>query len=177
MMGPVRPAPRRPAMARLPRPALFPLRRAPQNTLALFSRRTAALLAGALLANGAVALAPAAAGAAEAPYPPATTFKEVQLKVLTCGRENSAASCSQARSLADPLLDHPRLSTSCKDALWSVRQKAVTAEGNSAERRDGLDRISRDVAAYCRQPYQPSASQSEEKGGRKPFSLLSPTSP
>ena len=150
-------------MARLLRPAMFSLRRA--------------LLASALLAHGAVVLAPSTAGAAEAPYPPATTFKEVQLKVVTCGRENNAASCGQARSLADPLLDHPRLSTSCKDALWSVRQKAVAAEENSAERRDGLDRISRDVAAYCRQPYQPSASQEGEKGGRKPFSLLSPTAP
>lgn len=131
-----------------------------------------AATAAAALALGLLPLAPAAARAAETPYPPATTFKEVQLQVLSCSRENTAPTCRKARELADPLLDHPRLSTSCKDALWSVRQKAVPAESNSVERRDGLDRISRDLAAYCRQPFQPSASQEGDKGGRKPFSLI-----
>jgi hypothetical protein len=118
-----------------------------------------------------------AAYAAEAPYPPATTFKEIQVRTLDCGRENSASSCGQARRLADPLMDNPRLSTSCKDALWTVRQLAVVAPSNGPERRDPIDRASRDVGAFCRQPYQPPASTAVDKPGSKPFSLISPTNP
>ncbi|MFM9103505.1 MAG: hypothetical protein ACKOPS_20105, partial [Cyanobium sp.] len=57
-----------------------------------------------LLAGVALSLAAPAVGAAEAPYPPAATVKEVQLQVLSCGRENTTASCRTARSLADPQL-------------------------------------------------------------------------
>jgi hypothetical protein len=119
-----------------------------------------------------LALLPAPAlRAAEAPYPPETSFREVQLRTLTCGRDNTAASCDQARRLADPLLDHPRLSTSCKDALWSVRQRAVVAPLNSPERRDPIDKASRDVIAYCRQPYRADSSKPVEIPGGKPFSF------
>jgi len=131
-------------------------------------------LVAAGLSAGLALVAPPALRAQQAPYPPATTFRTIQLETLACGRENTTASCSKARALADPLLDHPRLSTSCKDALWSVREKAVTAPANSLERRDPIDKASRDVGAYCRQPFVPKPAQpSGENPGGKPFNLRS----
>lgn len=131
-------------------------------------------LAGAVLLLPAALLLPAGgARAEEVAYPPASTFRTIQLETLSCGRENTSSSCQKARSLADPLLDHPRLSTACKDALWSVRQKAVTAPENSLERRDPIDKASRDVGAYCRQPYVPQAASTNENPGGKPINLRS----
>ena len=66
-----------------------------------------------------------------------------------------------------------RLPASCKDALWAVRQKAVTAPANSLERRDPIDKASRDVAAYCRQPFVPAAAANKDNPGGKPFNLRS----
>ena len=150
---------------------MAPLRRtAPLASLSL------GLTAGLTLATGLAAalasgLAPSQAFAAEAPYPPATTFREVQLTAFSCGRDNTRTDCEKARRLADPLLDHPRLSTACKDALWSVRQLSVAAPQNSSERRDPIDKASRDVAAYCRQPYVPDTAQPTTNPGGKPFSF------
>lgn len=130
------------------------------------------LTAGLTLATGlSAALAAAPAIAADTPYPPAATFREVQLTAFSCGRDNSADTCGKARRLADPLLDNTRLSTACKDALWSVRQLAVVAPQNSPERRDPIDKASRDVAAYCRQPYVPETAQPTTNPGGKPFSF------
>jgi hypothetical protein len=126
--------------------------------LTLFTSLTASLAAG-------------PAWAAESPYPPATTFREVQLTTFSCGRDNTQADCDKARRLADPLLDHPRLSTACKDALWSVRQLSLVAPQNSPERRDPIDKASRDVAAYCRQPYVADTTQPTTNPGGKPFSF------
>ena len=150
---------------------MTPLRRtAPLASLSL------GLTAGLTLATGltaalATGLAAGRAWAAEAPYPPATTFREVQLTTFSCGRDNTPSDCDKARRLADPLLDNPRLSTACKDALWSVRQLSVVAPQNSPERRDPIDKASRDVAAYCRQPYVPETAQPTTNPGGKPFSF------
>jgi hypothetical protein len=122
---------------------------------------------------------PSAAAAAAGLYPPAGTFRSLQLTTLACGRDNDAASCDKARAMADPLLDHPRLSASCKDSLWAIRQKAVAASGNSRERRDGIDRAARDVTVFCRQPDKPASSGaaaggSGGGGGSPSFSAPSP---
>ena len=150
---------------------MAPLRR--PNPLASLSL---GLTAGLSLATGLTAalasgLVPGPAFAAEAPYPPATTFREVQLTTFSCGRDNTQADCDKARRLADPLLDHPRLSTACKDALWSVRQLSLVAPQNSPERRDPIDKASRDVAAYCRQPFVADTTQPTTNPGGKPFSF------
>jgi len=134
-------------------------------SLTLVTGLTAVLAAG---------LGPGPAFAAEAPYPPATAFREVQLTAFNCGRDNTPTTCAKARRLADPLLDHPRLSTACKDALWSVRQLSVAAPLNGPERRDPIDKASRDVAAYCRQPYVADTSQPTSNPGGKPFSFKTP---
>ena len=145
---------------------------APLRRTAPLARLSLGLTAGLTLVTGLSAgLAAAPAFAAEAPYPPATTFREVQLTTFSCGRDNTQADCDKARRLADPLLDHPRLSTACKDALWSVRQLSVVAPQNSPERRDPIDKASRDVAAYCRQPYVPETAQPTTNPGGKPFSF------
>ena len=129
--------------------------------------------AAGLLAAGLTLLAAGPLRADEALYPPATTFRSIQLATFTCGRDNTAASCEQARKEADPLLDNPRLSTACKDALWSVRQKAVIAPENSFERRDPIDKAGHDVASYCRQPVEPTATSGPENPGGKGFNLRS----
>jgi hypothetical protein len=91
------------------------------------------------------------AAPANPPFPLAATFRSLQLTTLDCGRENSAAPCERARAMADPLLDHPRLSGRCKDVLWDIRQKATVAPANTVERREELNASARDVTVFCRQ--------------------------
>lgn len=101
---------------------------------------------------------PAEAAPAATAYPPAETFRRIQLTTFACGRENTATSCDQARSQADRLLDHPRLTSSCKDALWEVRERAHTAPANNFARRDPIDEAANRVRLVCRQPVQPGAA-------------------
>jgi hypothetical protein len=92
------------------------------------------------------------------PYPPASLFRTLQLTALACSRDNDTASCDKARSMADPLMDHQRLSATCKDTLFAIIKNAVPAPTNSLERRDRLDRPAKDVTIFCRQPVRPAAS-------------------
>lgn len=91
--------------------------------------------------------------AVAAPYvafPSQETLRQVQLAALACARENSAATCQRSLALADPLLDHPRLPTACKDLLWSIRERSRPAAVNSLERRDGLSKPAEDLPRLCR---------------------------
>ena len=88
-------------------------------------------------------------------FPPAETFRTLQLSTLACGRENTIRDCESARQQADPLLDHPRLPVSCKDVLWTIDQKARVAASNSYERRSEIDQAARDVTVFCRQRAMP----------------------
>lgn len=111
--------------------------------------------------------------AKEVPLPSSDELRQLQLRTLACGRDNSAEPCEQARRQADPLMDHPRLSGSCKDALWTILQKAVVASSNSYERRQQLTRAGNDVTAFCKplpQPVKPKPEASEQK--RSGFGLL-----
>ncbi len=94
--------------------------------------------------------APLRAAPEPPPFPPSTEFRSLQLIALACSRENTAEPCDKARSLADPLLDHPRLPASCKDTLWTIRQRSVVAASNSFERREPIDRAARSLTAVCR---------------------------
>jgi hypothetical protein len=100
-------------------------------------------------------------------FPPSETFRKLRLITLTCGRENTAESCDSARALADPLLDHPRLPASCKDALWAIRQRATVAPSNSFSRRDPIDQAAQDLLVFCRQQQ---AEAKEKTGGGGPGS-------
>lgn len=84
-------------------------------------------------------------------FPPASVFRALQLTTLACGRDNTVERCAEARRLADPLLDHPRLPARCKDVLWSIRNLAVEAPVNSLTRRDPIDRAATEVTIACRQ--------------------------
>ena len=114
---------------------------------------------------GLMGWAPSLAGQQQETFPPAATFRDLQLITLTCSRENTASSCDKARSIADPLLDHPRLPTSCKDALWSISQKARQATSNSASRRDGIDRAAKDMTVFCKSQNKPASKPDSKPAG------------
>jgi len=132
----------------------------------LFMNRALGTATGAGLATMLAIGAMAGAGwagpvSSSSPYPAAALFRSLQLILFGCSRDNSSASCEQAQRQADGLLDHPRLSSSCKDILWSIRQTATTAAANGLERRDRLDRTARDLPIYCRQPAAPLSGRSD----------------
>ena len=116
-----------------------------------------------------LAMAPAAqvpALASEPPYPSREQLRELQLATFNCARENQAGDCDGARMQADPLLDHPRLPGSCKDALWEIREHAATASENSFERRDRLDRAGQDLMRFCPRNAQPATPKGSTSGPR-----------
>ncbi|MFM7652960.1 MAG: hypothetical protein ACKO5M_08580 [Vulcanococcus sp.] len=116
-----------------------------------------------------IAAAPAAALAeAYVPFPSQDNLRQVQLAALACARENSPASCDQARRLADPLLDHPRLPTGCKDHLWAISQKAQPAASNSFARREAISQPAQLLLLACRsgeKAPEPAAAPPAGSGG------------
>lgn len=84
------------------------------------------------------------------PFPSQEALRQVQLAALACGRENTAATCKQARKLADPLLDHPRLPAACKDQAWAIREKAKPATANSFSRREAIGQAAEVLMLACR---------------------------
>lgn len=85
------------------------------------------------------------------PYPSMDELRELQLNTFACGRENTTESCAKARAMADPLMDHPRLGASCKDAIWTIRERAQPAAISSFERRETLNRAGQDLLRFCKQ--------------------------
>jgi len=139
----------------------------------------AAAALGGFLAAFLPLLQPAGLRAAPTPppsdvFPPPETFRSLRLLTLACGRDNTAEPCDQARAVADPLMDHPRLSASCKDALWEIRQRARVAPTNSFKRRDPIDKAAEDVKAFCRQQeVKPTAKkEGSPEAGRSGFGLI-----
>jgi hypothetical protein len=116
------------------------------------------LLGGALLAASPPSYPPES-------FPPASVFRTLQLTTLACGRENTAASCADARRQADPLLDHPRLPARCKDVLWSIRNLAVDAPSNSMARREPIDQAANEVTIACRQVIKAKPEEKPQGGG------------
>lgn len=98
-----------------------------------------------------------AAPVSDAPPGP-DLFRRLQLLTLACGRENRDETCRQARAIADPLLDQPRLSARCKDVLWTIREQAQVADGNSVARRERIDQAGRDVLLVCSPAVRPAAT-------------------
>jgi len=118
--------------------------------------------------------APLQAAPKDPPYPSMEQLREIQLNTFICGRENTAESCAKARTMADPLMDHPRLGASCKDAIWSIRERAKPAETNSYERREALNRAGQDVIPFCKQQTR-SVAPSKDKDKpqqKKGFGLI-----
>jgi len=97
-----------------------------------------------------------------ATFPPTELFRELQLKTITCARDNSPEPCQQARAIADPLMDHPRLPASCKDTLWDIRERAVVVSKNSYERRETLNRDATDLLVLCKPATKPLGSGGQQ---------------
>ena len=107
-----------------------------------------------------------------AAFPGPELFRELKLQTMACGRDNSSQPCQQARTTADPLMDHPLLPAACKDTLWSIRQRAVVASTNSYDRREALNRDATDVVTLCKPATKPVGSggtppepEANKKGG------------
>ncbi|MCP9888423.1 hypothetical protein KBY96_10860 [Cyanobium sp. ATX 6A2] len=127
--------------------------------------RRLALLGG--LASLSALAAATAVQAAEPPYPGREQLRELQLLTFNCARDNQRDDCDRARLQADPLLDHPRLSGLCKDAIWTIREDAVVVPRNSFERRDRLDRAGEDLLRFC-PPNPPSPARGSGAAGGPP---------
>ena len=91
----------------------------------------------------------------DVPFPSKEELRSLQLLAYSCSRENDQDSCAKTRNLADPLMDHPRLSAACKDTVWELVQASQVASTNSFQRRDNIDRPARRLTVVCRKPEQP----------------------
>ena len=79
---------------------------------------------------------PATAASPYASWPSKDQLKDIEHAAYNCSRDNTAASCARVRQLADPLLDHPRLTGLCKDVLWALMDEAKVAPINDFRRKD-----------------------------------------
>ncbi|MEB3167750.1 MAG: hypothetical protein VKK97_03365 [Synechococcaceae cyanobacterium] len=112
----------------------------------------AATTLAALTASGASQAAPYVA------FPSQETLRELKLTALACARENTAESCTKAKQLGDPLLDHPRLPTTCKDLIWQLLSKATPAATNSYNRRQEIADPAERLLLVCRSSEKPEAT-------------------
>ena len=128
---------------------------------------TGGMVTGGLLAGGLAMPTALRAAPKEFSYPSADQWRQLQLTVLECGRENTAASCDLARSTADPLLDHPQLPATCKDTLWTIRDQAVVASSNSYARRERLNNAASELIPLCRERIgSPTKNNKPDQGGK-----------
>lgn len=108
---------------------------------------------------------PRPVGAQSRAFPSSESLRRLQLQALSCARENTAATCSETRRQADPLMDHPLLPAACKDTVWAILQQAQPAASNSFERREGLAKLAQDVTVFCRQTLKPAQAKPAEATG------------
>lgn len=133
------------------------------SLIALFRRPGAPACAAGLLAW--IATGIAAAAAPYVPFPSQDSLRQLQLAALACARDNTAVSCAEARRLADPLLDHPRLPAACKDLLWAISQKAQPASANSYNRREAIEQPAQPLLLSCRSGEKPTPPASAAPAG------------
>ena len=129
------------------------------------------------LALGLIALlaAPVQAAPKDPPYPSMELLRELQLQTFACGRDNTIEACGKASTMADPLMDHPRLGATCKDAIWTIRERAKPATTNTFERREALNRAGQDVIPFCKQQTRsvaPSKTDTKPKEKKGVFNLV-----
>jgi len=138
--------------------------------VALFRRRCPAPpLIRALLSLGLMSIASTVRAQGSVAYPTMETLREVQLAALACARENTSDTCRQARKLADPLMDHPRLPGGCKDTLWAITQTAKPASSNTLARRDAIGDPAGRLLLVCRSSEKPVSGKSDtEKPQKEP---------
>jgi hypothetical protein len=97
------------------------------------------------------------------PFPTREELRALQLLAYDCSRANDQDSCGKTRSLADPLMDHPRLSAACKDTVWELVQASRVVSTNSFQRRDSIDRPARRLTLVCTKPDKPKQAPSPTK--------------
>ena len=129
------------------------------------------------LALGLIALlaAPLQAAPKDPPYPSMELLRELQLQTFACGRDNTIEACGKASTMADPLMDHPRLGATCKDAIWTILERAKPATTNTFERREALNRAGQDVIPFCKQQTRsiaPSKTDTKPKEKKGVFNLI-----
>ena len=99
------------------------------------------------------------------PFPTKSELRSLQLLAYACSRENSNESCSRTREIANPLMDHPRLPTACKDTVWELLQEAKSATSNSFQRRDSIDSPARRLTVVCADPEKPTQPNKPPSAG------------
>ena len=102
------------------------------------------------------------------PFPTKSELRSLQLLAYTCSRENTADICTRTREIANPLMDHPRLPTACKDTIWELLQEAKPATSNSFQRRDSIDSPARRLTVVCADPEKPSKPNNSPSAGSPP---------
>jgi len=126
-------------------------------------------LLAALLGLAPLAEARSASAQGYVAYPSPETLRDVQLAALACARENTSDTCTQARKLADPLMDHPRLPGGCKDTLWAIIQTAKPASSNTLARRDAIGDPAGRLLLVCRNSEKPISGKTDtEKPQKEP---------
>jgi len=128
------------------------------------------LILGALLSLTGLQ-APATAQSTVA-FPSPESLRQVQLAALGCARENTSETCTEARRLADPLMDHPRLPGGCKDALWAILQTAKPASSNSIARRDAITDPAQRLLLVCRSSEKPPSDKPTDKPEKSGFGKI-----
>lgn len=133
----------------------YPFRQSVQRRLPLIS---AAVAVAALVCTTPASQAQQTGALDPKVFPPTQLFRELQLETMACGRDNTAQACDKARAMADPLMDHPMLSASCKDTAWDIRERAVVAQKNSYSRRETLNKDATDLVLLCKPATKPLGS-------------------
>ena len=101
-------------------------------------------------------------------FPTKEALRSIQLQAYICSRKNQTEACTLTRQMVDPLMDHPRLSSSCKDAVWELLQAAQTASTNSYQRRDSIDQPARRLYVFCINQTIKKAPKPSTQGGLVP---------
>ena len=96
--------------------------------------------------------APATAMEPYEPWPSKDLLRSIEQGAYACSRDNSTEACSRVRQLADPLMDHSRLSGLCKDVLWSLMDEAKVANTNDFRRKDAITKTARRIPRVCAEP-------------------------
>ena len=112
-----------------------------------------------------VLAAPRPSTATYVPWPSKDQLRTIQNAAFSCSRENSTATCQRVRELADPLMDHPRLTGLCKDALWEVMEQAKVYQPNNYKRRDAIDTPARRILKLCAEPEKKKTNPGGSLGG------------
>jgi hypothetical protein len=136
--------------------------RSPLAAVMTASREWSCALASGTALIGAAVLPVAVLSAPYVPFPSQESLRNVQLAALACARENSPESCSKAKQLGDPLLDHPRLPANCKDLIWQMLDQTKPAATNSFSRREAISKPAEQLLLVCRSSDKPEATAAPE---------------